>query len=348
MEQEWDLNFCAGYLVPQLKGEDSASIEMKVQGSFVALNQELKDFFIPLFTEAATKYPVDIVFSIAENGAQENPVRDLIRTIAFGDQDDRVAAAKALACRLAGVTDQRSPIGLLVVLAGISREFCRIAIWKFPADESLQASFSGTGLAIQLIKDAFSRKGNYFKAALFEGTSASNSFWGGKIEDKQAKERIGESSELWVKDFLDARTDMTPSRGSKILAQALKETIHQTDSLELQEQLTAAAIAVKSQGGKQTTLHDFAEDYLPQEARETFLKCAGTPVIQEIAFHIDIPTLNKLLGLKSLVLSNSFMITGPLDEFDNVVHVFDEGGQVNINIEGRVDGNIVKSTNSRS
>jgi len=93
----------------------------------------------------------------------------------------------------------------------------RVLLWKFPSEENLQANISAHGLTIKLLQDAFSRKSHYFKAAMFEGTPATTSFWTGKVEDKQAKQSVKEVADFWVTGFLNARPVLTEVRGSRIL-----------------------------------------------------------------------------------------------------------------------------------
>jgi len=161
--------------------------------------------------------------------------------------ETRACAAQELACRLARATTNRSPSGLFMVLVGRLNEYIRVVLWKFPADEALQASVMTDGIAIRVLEDAFSRKSTYFKAAFFEDCPADTSFWTGKVEDKQAKHRVAEAAEFWIAGFLAARTALTSARGTRILARALRKTIQQTTCIEDKEALIAAGSVVKSQ-----------------------------------------------------------------------------------------------------
>ena len=60
------------------------------------------------------------------------------------------------------------------------------------------------------------------------------------------------------------------------------------------------------------SLHDFANNYLPEEARQTFVKAAGSPAIADTSFRIDVTTLDREFRYKSILLDNAFIIKGPL------------------------------------
>jgi hypothetical protein len=157
---QWSLGFCAGYIVQPCWGLELEVIEDHITGSAMDITSLPERFFLPLFTESAEKCPIDIAF-LPENGKQENLIRGLIRSIAFEDDLQKTQAARVLACRLAHVMTKRSSAGLFVVLAGSANEVARVLLWKFPAEESLQASVSASGITITLLQDAFSRRSNY-------------------------------------------------------------------------------------------------------------------------------------------------------------------------------------------
>lgn len=340
----WELLFCAGYIVQPSKGLEPDGVRDRVAGSPIDIATIPISFFLPLFTESAAKCQIDISF-VPEDGKQENVVRSLVRALAFDDLAQKVLAAQALAYRLACTTTRRSPPGLLVVLAGQRQKQTRVLLGKFPANESLQASIFASGITIRLLQDVFASKSTYFKAAMFEGTLASTTFWRGKVEDKQAKQRVTEAADFWVVDFLAARPELTPARGTRLLARGLREAIKQAPSVETKEALAAAAQVIKSQVDRDLSLHDFANNYLPEEARQTFVKAAGSPAIADTSFRIDVTTLEREFRYKSILLDNAFVIKGPLEQFDNVVKVqnTDQEGVVEVSLRGRITSQTVQT-----
>ncbi|NVM23847.1 MAG: hypothetical protein HWN68_18965 [Desulfobacterales bacterium] len=342
--ESWELLFCAGYIVWPCKGLEPDAVQDRVAGSPINVDTIPTSFFLPLFAESAERCPIDIGFAL-EGEKQENTVRNLVRSIAFDEPTKKAHAAQELAYRLACATTRRSPLGLFVVLAGQANEHTRVLLWKFPADESLQARISAGGITIRLIQDAFSRKSTYFKAAMFEGTPARTTFWRGKIEDKQAKHRVTEAADFWIADFLSAKPALTDARGTRLLARALRETVKQTKSVEIKEDLVAAAVAIKSQVDRNISLDEFASSYLPKDARPIFIEKAGGPALADAIFRIDRATLERELRFKSIVLDNLFIIKGPLDRFDDVVDVepTDQEGVVEVSLRGTITSQAVQT-----
>lgn len=337
LTQPWQLTFGAAYIVHPGKGLEPENVQDKVLGSEISPNAIPTDFFYPLFCEVSQKCPIDVLFS-SEAGRQENAVRSLIQSLAFGDASTKANVAHQLAYRLASATTNRSRSGLLVTLVGHSGEHARVVLWKFPADTTLHANVLTDGIAISVLKDAFSRKSTYFKAAFFEDTPASTAFWRGKVEDKQAKYRAKEAAEFWISGFLAAQPALTHSRGTRILARALRETIRQSSSVEAKEALIAAASVIKSQVDRNISLSDFANTYLPESERQCFIKATGVPTLADAIFTIDAATLDTELKFKSIVIDEVFTIRGPLDRFDDLVkvHPIGQDGVVQVSLQGTI------------
>jgi len=283
---EWRLEFFAGYLIPACSLLPSDQIPSMVQGSVIPIQEIPTSFFLPLFQKQKRSAVIGVEFS-PEDGQQQNSVRELIRAIAFRTAPEKEDASHELAIRLATVTTRRSPDGLFVVHSGSYSGNARVLLWKFPADESIKASMGGRILTIELIEDAFSRQSSYFKAGIFEGTPANTSFWRGYVEDRQAKTKITEVAEYWAIAFLTARPDMKPTRGTRILARALRKTIREAPTIDLRDSAMSAAITVKGLPGKVMSLRDFAEEYLPAELRPPFLEYVGIPEVLDRPFELE-------------------------------------------------------------
>ena len=343
-DESWNLLFCAGYIVHPCKDLETEEVERLVRGSQTDIDAIPSAFFLPLFSRSANEYPIEVAF-ISEGQAQRNEVRTLVRSIAFDEPQKREDASRKLALRLATVTDKRSQPGLLVILVGQKESSYRVLLWKFPSDESLQAIMSAQGITIKLTDDAFSRRSTYFKAAMFEGTMAETSLWRGAVEDKQAKQRVTESAEFWIADFLAARSVLTDVHGTRIAGKALKKIIDKTDVVETKEQLVAAARVLKTQGDRNISFSEVANDYLPEESRNDFLEAVGGPEIAEGIFRLDPQTLETELRVKYIVLNRKFTVRGPLDEFDEGVRVVSTGevGEVEVSLRGKITSQSVKT-----
>lgn len=309
VQQKWHLDFCAGFIVPIKKGQAVSELVKDIKGSTVELNPDIEAYFLPMLETSSQEYPVDILF---ESDNQEHPIRTLLRKITYGNQVERSDSAKELAARLARATDKRSEEGLLIILLGHCDSQRRIAVWKFPTDESIRASFSGQGLTIELLQDAFSRDSRYFKAAVFESTT---DFWRGKVEDRQASSRITKVSDLWLEQFLEAKVEIRDTVATRFVGDALREISHQkeTDDNSL-EGIYAVALTLKNKDGETITYREVA-NLLPPQVRESFLGALKDSRI-DIPFDLRADILEAAIPLRIISLDNGFSVRGPARLFD--------------------------------
>jgi hypothetical protein len=331
----WHFEFCAAYVVPPCAGMSTAEARRAIRGSSIDVSTIPQGFFLPLFGAAVTSCRIGIVFA-PEGGEQRNPVRDLLVAIVGDAQGAKDRACRDLACRLAEATTRRSPGGLFVVLSGRLGDMWRVVLWKFPADEALQAEISDGSITINLLRDAFSKSSSYFKAAVFEGGPAERAFWEGRVEDRQTKQRLREVADFWVEGFLAARLAFKPAHGTRVLARALRQLLSRVDSAGDRDALIAAATVAKAHPGRLISIGGFAGDYLPEELGEVLIEIAGGSEVADHAFELDSETLEKEFKVRSLMLDNQFTVKGPMDEFDDVVRVrdTDEPGQVEVTLSG--------------
>jgi hypothetical protein len=327
-----------------LPSEDAEEEEIasRVEGSTVDLATLPPGFFHDLFVESEKTCKLEVTFTPTE-GEQVNPVRDLIWSIAFEDDQAKDTCARELAYRLAEATDRRSLRGLFVVIAGRRTQYRRVVLWKFPADESLQARVSQEGMTIELIEDAFTGSADYFKAALFEGTSAADAFWRGGVEDRQSS-GLREASDMWVVHFLQTRSALTDIHGSRVLAKVLKETGKKMSSLEDKQNVVAAARVIKGQLGRTMSLREISEWYLSEEPRRTFLSISGVSEIADTRFSLQEGILKRYLKTKTVEIDGAYTVSGPLEEFDDRVNIdrSDPSGTVTVTLEGEETSQSVK------
>lgn len=327
----WQLDFCAGFIVPKCKGSLEEQIAQEMRGSAVELNDDLNDYFLPMFEISDADGFVDIVFS-SECG--EHPIQDLLQRIAFGPDSERLDCSKELAVRLASVTDRRSDEGLFILLLGHNEDRKRIAIWKFPNDESLHASFGEHGISIELLQDAFSRDNKYFKAAIFEGASSAD-LWNGIVEDKQATSRVTGVSDLWLSNFLQAQYELRDKAASAVLARALRETANRTRDPNLQEEINSVAVMLHHQDGQLVTFGE-VQRRLPVEARATFEQVLNDDRL-DVPFKLRSDVVEQLLRLRVIILDNGVSVRGRPELFAPdgpiVVHEL-EGMEIEISVYG--------------
>lgn len=336
----WRFTFCAGYLVPPCKGRAPDQAMRMIRGSPINVDRLPPEFFTPLFCEAHQRCPIGIVF-VREDGEPTNAVRDLVRSIAQGDRNAKTTAAKELACRLACASRRISRLGLFVVLAGSGLEGTdRVLLWKFPADETLQARMSANEMNISLLEDAFSRSSSYFKAAMFEGGQAESHFWRGRVDDRQAKQRVRKVADFWILDFLNALPELTDARGTGLVAKALRSELSKADSVESMEALMGAALLLRSLAGQTVSIREFAMRFVPEALHERFVRTAGGPGIADFIFAVDAETVDKELKFKTIVVDETFFVRGPTNLFDDKVAVrpTEEPAVVEVSLRGAITG----------
>ena len=334
-ESSWDLVFCAGYVVYPCKEKEI--VREEVIGSSIKLGKKLINFFYPLFEESEYSYKLGINFK-SEDGLRENHIRDLVRKLAIEDYKEKVNASHELAYKLSKVTTNRSPMGLFVTLVGKRDNLIRVLLWKFPAHDSLQAISNGEVFKLDLIEDVFSKEEKYFKAAVFEGTSAENDFWRGKVEDRQANWSQKEVAKFWISDFLYAVDEITPARGTEILTSIVSDLIRKTDNSEDEDYLISSIKVLKSQGSRRITFRDFANNYLTENLGKAFLTNKKVRNLLDSSFNLDQSVIEKKIKLKQLDIDGKFAIRGPFDEFDKrvIVKETDEKDIVEVSISGRI------------
>ena len=350
--EDWRISYCAGYVVPPCKHLDHAAAAEQIQGSSVTLSSRVHRYFHPKLVESPQSCTVHIAFTPTE-GEQRNDIRDLVRRLAFGDLAEQNEASRELAVHLALASDKRShrksPVGLFIVLRGVLNEEVRIVLFKFPADESLQATFAEEGLSISVIEGAFSRGTDFFKAAVFQGNRANTTFWSGQVEDKQASQRVSGVSDLWVIGFLKALPRLTAVEGSRILAKSLRNVAAKIGDPSMQHELIAAATTIKSQSDRNITLREFSENYLSSEIREFFLSELGSPLLADVPFPLDSRTFDEQFGVKTVLLDSQFSVIGPLDAYENL-NVYAQSdhddGTAEITLRGRIISEQLKTTRS--
>lgn len=344
----WELTHCAGYIVPPCKDMEEDKAIDQIQGSSINVDKTpvIQSYFRPLFDKVYEDCNISVRFvNFGDNGDQQNDIRDLIRVLAFSTQtEEKERASKTLALRLAIASDQRSQKGLFIVAAGYSSESNKyqVVLWKFPADQSIQATFDDTGISVQLIEGAFSRNLKYFKASVFRDEEADTSFWEGLVEDRQSTE----GTKFWIEGFLKATPNLTNVRATRLIAQTLKEIINEEPNYKIQDGIISAVIAVKSQKDRSITFKEISNNYLPESVRDQFEKQLSA--VLEIPFMIDIDTLNEQFGVRTIIINSNdkrINVAALINDFDDIVDVQDDlDGITRIVITGEIAGGSVKTS----
>lgn len=346
--QSWTYDFLAAYDVLASKSLTVREAERNISGGVIKINQEIESYMGRLFERDEETYDIPICFVGDQSKNDSNPIRTHIRALAHGPQEARRRAARALAVKLALATPGTTKEGLLVVMVGQHSGTTRVVLWRFGAGASLSLVTKKEGEAeLKVNLRTFTKGTQYFKAALFEGSSARTAFWEGQVRDTQSHAREVDHARYWVNDFLEAQSSITDARGTKLLETAIKATNKELKDPAHQANLTQAARLAATQKGMRTSLSRFADNLLP-EVREAFLRHAGSERVREAIFTVDRTTALRRFGARRVLINGRISLQAPNDAFGREVVMGqpDGAGETTITIRGRITREEVRSNDA--
>lgn len=122
-----------------------------------------------------------------------------------------------------------------------------------------------------------------------------DNFLTGFAIDKQINQdkKIKYISDYWIKDFLNCELSMTPKRGTKMLAEAIRKTIEVTDSETVQKELTSVISMIPNVDQKITSFEGFFSLMnLSEETKNEVLSKLST-INSSVQFQIDSEEFNS-------------------------------------------------------
>lgn len=262
---------------------------------------------------------IGITFNPKATGARVNDIRSqLLKLIS----SPTLQNARPLAESLQDQTTGRSKLGLLFIVLGSEGSKRRLYLSRFPADVGIVAQEDDEELKVELLEQVFLKNVTTYKAVLYEGTNVnltSSHFWEGKAIDKQISDRLVAISSYWIHGFLDSDFKTTPVQGSQRLAVAIKNTIEDTDDIEIKDELVTASIVARRMNGQVFSMNNFAERLaLSDKTRDALFKKINNPKCKFDEFVFDSSVFNKLVKFRSAILSNGAKLTAPSERFDDV------------------------------
>lgn len=341
MSNGWVYEFCAAFVVDPGVGLSNEEIVSCVKGSSIDVTDIPIEVLNPLFHKARNEYPIGFVFSpnvVEDDAVQENDVLDDMRAIATGTQQERLHAAEALALKLSTVTRQISGAGLLVFLVGNHDSAKRLVIWKFPQEETIQAQAEEQQILIRRIEDAFSTESTYVKAVFLEDEDPEIGFWTGRVEDRQSKDRLKEVADYWIEGFLNARPEATDAYGTRVLTKAIKSAIKRIKDHDEIMQLIASLISLRRREGQRISIGEFIEQAIPGNAGQVVIDSLDNPDLIDSVFRVTVDQIESVARLRKLDLDNGFSVSGPIQDFDEMVKIeeLDDAGMIQIVVRGRL------------
>jgi hypothetical protein len=300
--------FCY-YIAPVSEEQELKRIDIDHNGKlFISLQKT--------FEKAEKECNLPIVFR-PEKGTQKNEVRNLILNII---DKPSIKSSDPLMERLAKFTNNKSGAGLVFIIIGKHGRLTKLLISRYKAEEAIIAEAEAENLNVELIDNAYIKKANTYKGALYIGSNKSKDFWKGSVIDKQANDPMKEVSDYWIKDFLDSEFELTPQRGSKIIANAFKQAVNHEKNLDIKQELLSATIGLKGLNGNISTIEDLIKNSnMSKEAINSITEVFDTPELLKIGFVFDHSEFKKIANYKAVFLDNGGIIIAEADNFQKII-----------------------------
>ncbi|MGO7219356.1 hypothetical protein ACCT02_14720 [Rhizobium ruizarguesonis] len=324
------------YLVYPNKGvEDAAAIV----GSEVPHQGAMFDLLKGVYEKADIECTIGIVFNKGANGAQENDCRNVLLDYAKAPAVD---TGRMLAERLSSVTTKRSGLGLLFLLYGKEGLKHKVVLSRFRANNGVLVNEAKDMLTVEFIDRVFMKNAHSYKAVVYQDQSLLGGFWDGMAVDKQINSQDLESSDYWVKEFLNSSFKTSPASGTRRLALALKQAIRDTKELEIKRQISAAVSLADGLNGQPFNVIDFCERFgFTKGTNDAVVKAVGRIDLAADNFLFDTAEFTKQLPYRTVELDSGAMLTAHSADFDEVFdqqEVDDGDGKIRFTTTGTVVG----------
>ena len=298
------------YLVEPGRNEDDRA----VLGTEVVVANKLTQRMSRLFDEALEECDTEIIFQPDDKGAQNNPCRDeLLRHTKRPTLDN----GRSVAARLQKATTHRSARSLLFLATGSASTTHRLVVARFPADEGIIAHERPNRLDVEFVERIFLKNTKAYKCAVYEGTTEGD-FWTGNAVDYQIN-GAREISDYWIRDFLLSELRTTPASGTKRMALAMREAIHQADD-PVKTELIAGAQLIPGRDGKRVSPNDLVLQLgLSAAAADLLRRSFHRPELMDIKFQVDRDEFARHAPFRSVRLDNGATLIGRSDNFETVI-----------------------------
>ena len=268
--------------------------------------------------------------------SRTNETRDLIVRYAFGKSRGAMTSAQEIATRLGDAMDLRSHACLFVIAAYEDGPRRRVTLWTFPKDEAFRLRRLRSGQSIDFLEDVFSRNSKLRKAALFEGQQRRTDFLAGRVLDLQTQSTSRDVADFWIYRFLQCLPAIASDAGTRLLAKSIKQAIAKCASVEEQEQVLAAVMAVRRSPQRRWSLRQFAEQYLSDDALAAFRATVPNNNTWETSFDAQRDILDGSLQFGAYQLDSGVWVSSPLDQIGRAVQLSQREGRQHLATEGAV------------
>lgn len=294
-----------------------------VSGVMLPLTGRLYNMLNFVFENSDTECDIPIRFVMAEDGSQNNEARNNI--IAFIDRPG-LTTGKVLARHLRDFTTQRPGLALFFIILGKEGNNLKIVLSRFPADEGVVAEPHGGGLQVEYIERVFMKNRKYYKAALYQGSSARGDFWLGRAVDKQ----LNEIANYWIYGFLASDFETTSKEGTRRLAVALRNASKQASDIETKRELVGFTILTQGLDGQASSITDIMDRFnLSEAAKEILISQLTYQALANEHFIFDKEEFLIHAAFASIELNNGGILLAPPNLFNECFHeeIIDQASQ---------------------
>lgn len=253
---------------------------------------------------------------LPESDNQDNEVRTLILNLA---QDLTKQNCLPLVRRLVELTDHKTNAGLLFFVLAHSDDDSRVLVFRFPAELGVTKREHGTQIDFEVEQEVFLRRSRKYKAVFYD---KSDQYWSGFAVDKQVNDNAGKIrviSDYWIRGFLKSTLKMTPQRGSKIVATAVRRTISETTDEQVRADLITASTLARGLNGKTTTVGGFFDDLnVSESARDEVIGKIDNPEVLGARFRFDESEFQKNCNYLVKILDSGAVAIAPADQFSEL------------------------------
>lgn len=312
-ERTVPIEFIHTYLVYPGKGTEIAEA---IQGSSVPLTGRLFGLLEEVYVRSEDEYTIDITFNQGADGSQVNPCRTLLVDHLTAPT---IETGRLVAARLAQFTTRRSGLGLLFLITGRDGPNRKIVVSRFPAHSAVSAEANAATLNLAFLERVFMKNAYSYKAVVYQHTSLATGFWSGRAIDKQVEARDREVSQYWINEFLDSDFRTTPTRGTRLLANALKAAVSKSKDISIKSEIASAVTLAPGMQGQTTSVNGFLDQFnLSQPTRNAILAEFKDQAVAAQNFVFDAPVFTEQVPYRTVELSSGAVLTAPSGEFDEV------------------------------
>jgi len=269
-----------------------------------------------IYSKSENDCDIEITFRRRPDGRQQNDCRDVLLTYLSAPS---LASGHSIAERLGAMTDLRSALGLLFLIAGKEGRDHKVVISRFPTDSAIYVEEKQRALTVQFLERVFMKNKHSYKAVLYRDASLNAAFWTGRAIDKQINTPTRLTSDYWITDFLLSEFSVTPAQGTNRFAKALRAAVQTALPVEVKEEITAAATLCARLGGLKMSINQIASRFsMSQPAQAAIVQALKKPVLADDVFTFDATEFKAIVAFKSVELDNGAVLTAEYDNFNKV------------------------------